>query len=307
MSKIDFKVSKKSVVTVALIILTITVLSAGVGIINTKHAPEHRLQWWLDSIGISSESLRYTGEGIKIAILDTGVETSHVDLSKTDIECRRVGDVMSVNDDKSHGTAIAGIISAYPSHDKGVLGIVPDATIMSIDITDDEYAEPQNIIDGIKIAIDEQVDIISISLGLVEDSEELHEVIKEAYNLGITIVASAGNYMDGTVLYPAMYDEVICVGARGKDGDIISPINQGEINVLYAPGENIVTIATGEKEYFGATGTSFSTAIVTGIVAIMKDVNSNMMPEDFISFFASIDSQEFLTVEKCINYVREKK
>lgn len=265
------------------------------------------MQWWLDSIEWNNDRQRYSGQGVKIAILDTGVETSHSDLSKAEIVCKKIDVISSINDDKSHGTAIAGIISAYPSHNKGVLGIAPSASIVSIDITDTEYAEPQNIIAGIEIAIDEQVDIISISLGLLEDNDDLHNAIKNAYNLGIIIVASAGNYMDGDTLYPAKYDEVICVGSKGKDGEIISPRNIGDNSVIYAPGENIVTIATEQKDYFGATGTSFSTAIVTGMVAIMKEVNPSLLPMDCISFFETIDPQENLTVAKCIDYAKEKR
>lgn len=301
---------KKLYIAVISFIIAIALISSIALIIvtqsNNSAIPKHRLQWWLEAIEWNTKR-DYTGKGVKIAVLDTGIDMSHPDLQVANIVSRSMSLVSSVDDDKSHGTAIAGIIAAYPSHDKGVWGIAPSSEIISIDITDGEYIEPQSIVEGIEIAIAEQVDIISISLGLHDDNNELHQAIQKAYNLGIIIIASAGNYMDGDVLYPAKYDEVICVGSVGKDGNIISPQNIISDDVIYAPGENVVTICVGQKKYLGATGTSFSTAIITGIVSIMKEVNPHITTEEIINFFSNANVDTFVSIEKCIKYSKEIK
>lgn len=266
---------------------------------------EHRLQWWLEEINWEVEQREYTGKNIKIALLDTGVDTSHPDLAHADIKSLKTNSVLSVNDDKSHGTAIAGILAGMPSTSKGVLGIAPNATIISIDITDQEYVTAQNIIDGIKMAICEDVDIISISLGLKENNPQVHKAIKEAYDKGIIIVASSGNYMENDVLYPAKYDEVLCVGAYGKKGNIISPKGNVKKTTIYLPGENIVTTNAKDKQYLGANGTSFSAAILSGTVILMKEANPQISSQAIYDYFNSDKTSINFDINQCISFSKE--
>lgn len=251
---------------------------------------KHRLEWWLEELDWS-DTHSYTGKGVKIAVLDSGIDFSHADLShckhfevrvsglsKRDKNARQYG----VN----HGTEVAGIIAGRPSNEKGVWGIAEDSFIYSIDITDSPDIEINNVIEGLKLAIEYDVDIINMSIGIHENSKKLHRLIKKAYNKGIIIVAAAGNYMKGKVLYPAKYDEVLCVGALKKDGAIISPQNYLSNEIVYLPGENIVTTTSGKKQYCGVTGTSFSSAILTGIIAVMKNdgtiiIDDNELIQDY--------------------------
>lgn len=263
---------------------------------------EHRLQWWRTEIGAENRVKMATGNGVKIAILDTGVDCTHPDLLASKIKEVRIEGLEATNDDKVHGTAVAGIIAAYPNDSEGVLGIAPLVEIISIDVTDSEYVEPENIIAGIEMAIKEDVDIISISLGLKEDNSEVHAVIKRAYEKGIVIVASAGNYMESDVLYPAKYDEVLCVGALNKKGEIVSPKGALEKKVVYLPGENIVTTYSGERLYVGATGTSFSTAILSGIIALMIETNPDITIQEIYTYFEELLYNSEVTIDKCLDF-----
>ena len=104
----------------------------------------------------------------------------------------------------------------------------------------------------------------------MKDDEELKSVIKKAWDNNIIIVSSAGNYMENNVLYPSKYKETLSVGSLNKKGKIISPQGDVDKKVVYFIGENIVS-AIGNNEYAGCEGTSFSTAICTGLVALLLE------------------------------------
>lgn len=267
---------------------------------NGNTIPEHRLQWWRDYIDCDENQNKLSGSGITIAVLDTGVDFTHKDFEKCEYEELTVFD--GLTDEKlEHGTAIAGIIAGYPHNSKGILGIVPNSKIISIDVANSEEIQTEDLIKGIKIAIDKNVDIINISLGLHEDNKRLQKWIKKAYDKGIVIVASAGNYMTEEVLYPAKYDEVIAVGSYDKKGNIISP--KGNVaNVIFLPGDSIVSSIPNNK-YVGAMGNSFSAAIMTGIVAQIKEKYCNMNNEYIYSTvlsFSESQDEEKVTVDKIL-------
>lgn len=126
------------------------------------------------------------------------------------------------NTNCGHATAVAGVIAAYPHDNKGVLGINSNAEMISVDVMDDsEQSDVVCLIDAINVCIREDVDIINISLGINYDDDQLHSIIKKAYNKGIVIVAAIGNEYDEDILYPAVYDEVISVGSADKDKNIM--------------------------------------------------------------------------------------
>ncbi|MBQ2775252.1 MAG: S8 family serine peptidase [Clostridia bacterium] len=245
---------------------------------KTVQTPEHRLQWWLADIKWDGERLSYTGKNVDIAILDTGIDATHPDLAGRVVSETKVSGLGIKEDEtKEHGTGIAGVIVATPHDEKGALGVAPDANIISIDVTDDSSGKVviKNLIDGIDLAVSKEVDIINISVGVKEGTEELHEAIKKAYDNGIIIIASAGNYMEDEILYPAAYDEVIAVGSLSKKHEYISPTGtKAAQKVVYLPGENIVSTSS-FGEYKGFSGTSFSSGILTGMVAVSLEANQD--------------------------------
>lgn len=288
---------------------------------------EHRLQWWLSAIGWDAERTDVTGEGIRIAILDSGVDAEHPDLEgviekeyrvsglgvthqesrqetqqETQQESHQETNQDSHQKNLHHGTAVAGIIAASPSTDKGALGVAVNASILSVDITDEANGiiQVEHLIEGIEYAIQESVDIINISAGIKEDSEELHEVIQRAYEAGIVVVAAAGNFMEDDILYPARYEEVLAVGAQSRNNEIISPTGNLPKSVSYLPGESIVTTGVNGK-YIGADGTSVATPIMTGIVALMLEANQTLTNEEILQYFNSNQSsQEESEIEQTI-------
>lgn len=175
--------------------------------------------WGIDDINASQAwAVGLTGEGIKIAIIDSGV-ASHSDLTIAGGK-NVISDSSSSSyaDENGHGTHMAGIIAAQ-GISGGVKGVAPDASIYAVKALDaDGEGYTSDIISGIDWAIQNGMDIISMSLGCDESSTALKNAIDTAYNNGLLIVAAAGN--DGNargtgtnIEYPANYSSVIAVGA----------------------------------------------------------------------------------------------
>lgn len=253
--------------------------------INTN-IPDHRRQTWLKSINWDKNRTEHTGEGVAIAVIDTGVDSSVEEYKDNIIEEISTVDYKDKGNTE-HGSAVSSIIVGSPKYDKGVLGVATSASITSIDVTNDEngIVEVENLIKGIEIAADRDVDIINISIGCIDDSKELREAVDYAYNKGIIIVASAGNYMTNECLYPAAYDNVIAVGSLNKKGEIESPQVSKKSSMIYLPGTNIVA-STGKNNYVGTYGTSFSCAICTGLVAlIIESGEGQYSADDILMYF----------------------
>lgn len=230
---------------------------------------------------------------ITVAIIDTSIDNTHPDIVGSIIDNKYI-----VNcEDSKHGTAVAGIISAYPSNDDGVLGIAPKTKIIAVVVTEDSKSiTVENMISGINYAIDQGVDIINISSGFYNYDEKLYETIKKAYDAGIIIVASAGNGSNGSVMYPAKFSEVIAVASYNKNHEKMGLYDS---DVVYLPGDNIVTTfpeIDSSDMYSSVSGTSFSTPIMSGIIALLKGTNKeigNKEVYEYISkYYGQIISKE---------------
>ncbi|MEH7117668.1 S8 family peptidase [Neobacillus vireti] len=219
------------------------------------------------------------GEGMTIAILDTGCDVTHPDLKE-----RIIGGRNFTNDDKGnqevyrdyngHGTHVAGTIAATQNQ-KGVVGVAPRANLLIVKVLDQNGSGQYDwIINGIYYAIEQKVDVISMSLGGPEDVKELHEAIQKAVDHHILVVCAAGNEGDGQDAtnefdYPGSYNEVISVGAISLDRQIADFSNSNNEVDLVAPGEMILSTYLDGK-YATLSGTSMATPHVSGALALIK-------------------------------------
>ncbi|MFC3884559.1 S8 family peptidase [Bacillus songklensis] len=219
------------------------------------------------------------GKGITVAILDTGCEITHPDLKE-----RIVGGRNFTNDDggnpdvykdyNGHGTHVAGTIAAIQSN-TGVVGVAPEANLLIIKVLDKNGSgQYEWIIDGINYAIEQKVDIISMSLGGPEDVPELHEAIQKAVTDNILVICAAGNEGDGNDStdefdYPGSYNEVISVGAIDLERRSSNFSNSNNEVDLVAPGEKILSTYLNGK-YATLSGTSMATPHVSGAMALIK-------------------------------------
>lgn len=219
------------------------------------------------------------GKGITVAVLDTGCDLNHPDLKD-----RIIGGYNFTTDDKGnpllykdyngHGTHVAGTIAAS-LNSSGVAGVAPEANLLILKVLGKNGSGQYDwIIKAIQYAIDQKVDIISMSLGGPSDVKELHDVIIEAVKQNILVVCAAGNDGDGQDStdergYPGCYNEVISVGAVDLELES-SPFSNSnnEVDVV-APGEKVTSTYLNGK-YATLSGTSMATPHVSGALALLK-------------------------------------
>ena len=221
------------------------------------------------------------GKGMTIAILDTGCDLTHPDLKERIIGGRNFTNDDNGNQDvyrdyNGHGTHVAGTIAATQNQ-KGVVGVAPEANLLIVKVLDKNGSgQYEWIINGINYAIEQKVDIISMSLGGPEDVSELHEAIQKAVENHILVVCAAGNEGDGQDAtnefdYPGSYNEVISVGAINLDRRISDFSNSNNEVDLVAPGESILSTYLDGK-YAKLSGTSMATPHVSGALALIKAI-----------------------------------
>ncbi len=254
--------------------------------------PKHRLQLWLEELSWNGNRGCHDGESVVVAVIDTKINYEHPDLKGKVLESYSISNGKFKKDDtlnkntSNHGTAVAGIIAAYPLNEDGVIGIAPKSKLISIEIAQDTSNEisVESLQKSIDLAVELGVDIINISCGTKKSDATLQDSVKRACDRGIIIVAAAGNEMENDILFPAAYENVIAVGAKNRDNEIISPKGNLVKDVIYLPGEYIVT-ASATKGYDSVSGTSASTAIMTGIVALILEESPNVKSNEIVELF----------------------
>lgn len=231
-------------------------------------------QWNLRAIDCP-ENMPETEEQnmVKVAVLDSGVNFNE------GIEVEQRVDLVnkkhiSVNfeDPSGHGTGIAGMINGQK--EKGQLsGVADNVALYSVKLLDQDNTTPvSRLIEGIYWCIENEIDVINLSLGCSYDSEALAAAVQDAAKAGIILVAAAGNAGDDASLeYPAAYDDVIAVGASNEYNQVSSFTSGKEQIDVMAPGEKIWTYSM-LGGYMAVDGTSIATAQVTGAVARILQV-----------------------------------
>lgn len=211
----------------------------------------------------------YTGKGVKIALIDTGV-SPHKDL-KIAGGVSTIDGETSYLDTNGHGTHVAGILNAQPNG-FGLVGVAPNAELYAVKaVTGDDNGKLSDIVEGIEWAIQNEMDIINLSVGIQTDEPQLKAVIQKAYKQGVIIVASSGNNgSNSSVSYPAKYPEVISVSAVDRLMNQATFSSKGESVDFTAPGVDIASTFL-DDQYALISGTSQATPHVVGLLALLKE------------------------------------
>lgn len=219
-----------------------------------------------------------TGKNVKVAVIDTGVAINSSlpnvkRYSFVDDDPRTFFDESSPYDVDGHGTFVSGIIAAgiTPSQFYGnIVGISPDVTLYSLKVFEEDGASMESLLKALEWSIENNIDIVNMSLGTTEDDPILENAVKIAYDAGLTIVAAAGNDGIGkNVEYPARYDEVIAVSSLDQNDKISYFSNTGSKVEFSAPGSDIYGLGIYSR-IAQNSGTSFSAPHVTGFLALLK-------------------------------------
>ncbi|MGA1792327.1 MAG: S8 family peptidase [Thermoplasmatota archaeon] len=235
--------------------------------------PSQSTPWGVDRIDADLVWTSFTGEGVKVAILDTGVDKDHPDLNIAGgvnfVPLGRKIDSRKYDDDNGHGTHVAGTIAAQ-DNSIGVVGVAPGVSIYAVKVLDRSGSGSLTwIINGLNWAIANDMDIISMSLSTDYDYTNFRNAIQAVYDAGIVIIAAAGN--DGSqVDYPAAYSTVVAVSATDSSDNLPYWSNYGSQIEVAAPGVSIPS-TWNDGGYKTISGTSMACPHVTGVAALVLD------------------------------------
>jgi len=240
-------------------------------------------QWHVKYLNVAEAHSQSQGEGVVVAVLDTGVNGNHPDLAGNVLPGLDVTGTApnGSKDTDGHGTGMAGLVAAHGhGNGEGALGIAPRAKILPIKDSETTFGNPQAFIAGVNAAAKSGAKVICIASS-GSNSAGLQNAITAALAADIVVVAGMGNRPDVFPGYPAAYDGVVAVGAIGQDGNLAGLTITGRPMVLSAPGMRIVS-TDGVGGYRVADGTSDSTAIVAGAAALVRSKYPNLSAKEVI-------------------------
>ena len=235
---------------------------------NAANRPE--ITWGVNRVHAPAAWDVTEGAGVKVAIIDTGIDLNHSDLSgKVDggysaiTKTERPEDYQ---DDNGHGTHVSGTIAALRDG-KGVVGVAPKARLYAVKVLDaDGSGNLSDVIDGIVWSAKNGMQVANMSLGAPVDSDAMHRAVRYAKGMGMVIVAAAGN-SGASVGFPGAYPETIAVSASDDQDHIASFSSRGPEVKFIAPGVDIVSdkLGGGQISY---NGTSMASPHVAGLAAL---------------------------------------
>lgn len=240
-------------------------------------------QWYLGSLKIAQTRAITSGQGVKVAVVDTGTYP-HIDLRRNLLSGvdETSADGRGKTDDSGHGTRMSALIAGHGNGSSGVQGIAPSAKIIPIRVSKRVVNIPSaSIARGISFATSQGVKIINVSLSAGPDFE-LQDAVHRAIKSGIVVVAGVGNTSSNAIIgYPAAMDGVLAVGATDKRGEHANlSVNDSRVQIC-APGVEVMSAQPKNKYGFGS-GTSDATAIVSGAAALVRAEFPQLSGEEVI-------------------------
>ncbi|MBI3109554.1 peptidase S8 [Candidatus Daviesbacteria bacterium] len=219
-----------------------------------------------------------TQGGVKVAILDTGIDQDHEDLSSKIVLQKNFTDSPTIDDLYGHGTHVGGIVAAITNNNTGVAGGCPNCQLMNGKVLNDSGSGAYSwIANGITWAADNNAKVINLSLGGSFKSRTLENAVNQAWNKGSIVVAAAGNCGCQAKIYPAAYQNAIAVAATNNKDQKASFSSYGAKWVdVAAPGENIFSTFPNHPYkinkslgYDFGSGTSMATPMTSAVAALI--------------------------------------
>ncbi|MEV0646511.1 S8 family serine peptidase [Phytomonospora sp. NPDC050363] len=247
-----------------------------------RGAEEVRADWYFGAMSAAQAQRLAKGDGVTIAVIDTGVDADHPDLrgrvlpgatvDRTGVvDPAKPGDV----DLSGHGTAMAGLIAGIGSGDGAPLGVAPLAEILPVRVTrgEDGTLDPENVYAGVRWAIGQGAKVVSLSLSgkPTGDAPWKKQLIEHAIAHDVVLVAAAGNRseLEVRVGEPASIPGVVAVSGLARDGSVWSGSVTGGPVVLSAPAEDLPHL-TAEGGCERGSGTSGAAALVAGVAGLIR-------------------------------------
>ncbi|MBI4056951.1 MAG: S8 family peptidase [Elusimicrobia bacterium] len=234
---------------------------------------EGEFPWGIKRVNAQAAWSKTRGSGVKVAVIDTGIDASHPDLAG-----RVAGGYDAISsggwkDGHGHGTHVSGIIAAQLDG-TGVVGVAPDVKLYSVRVLDKEgRGGIVGIIKGILWCAKNHMDVANMSLGSPMSLFPIHWAVTHARKKGVTIVAAAGN-SGGAVGYPGGYKEAIAVSASDITDNIAAFSSRGPQVDFIAPGVKVLSTIP-EGGYAAWSGTSMATPHVTGLAVLAVSLGAS--------------------------------
>ncbi len=262
--------------------------------LRRKFTDDQHASWGIKALKVPDST--YTGKGVNIAILDTGLYGKHIDLKGRKITTKKFVDTGSAGDADGHGSHCVGIACGFRDEAGMRYGVACKSNIFCGKVLDDQgEGSDGGILAGIEWALKKKCRVISMSLGapcgVDEPWSKIYEnVAKRAMKLGCLIVAAAGNDSSrpdyiAPVGHPANCPSIMAVGAVDS-GLKVARFSCGGINKnggqvdLVAPGVSVYSMINKQHEHDRWDGTSMATPFVSGIAALYFEQNPDATPMD---------------------------
>jgi subtilisin family serine protease len=243
--------------------------------------------WEINKFDIPDLWKKTKGEGVKVAVIDTGCDFEHHDLSENMLQGKNfVENGKPPMDRNGHGTHVAGTIAASDNN-LGMVGVAPRANIIPIKaLGDNGGGNLLNVCRGIEWAADNDADIITMSLGSPMGDARMARAIKYAHDKNILVFCAAGNSGPSTpIMYPAKYPESIAIGAIDINMNRTKFTCAGEELEFLSPGQDILSCVPGNK-YAKMSGTSMSNPFAAGYAAlVLSYYKKKFSKQECVDFF----------------------
>ncbi|PZN78301.1 MAG: serine protease [Candidatus Methylumidiphilus alinenensis] len=273
---------------------------------ETYTDPYFKLQTGIRDMHVESAQRIATGRNIKVAVIDTGVDVGHPDLTGQIALEQNFVDESKASPDDIHGTAVAGIIAASANNQMGIVGIAPDAKLIVLkacwQISPQKAEAVCNSLTlalALNSAINLKSEIINLSLTGPQDTL-VGRLVDKALDDGIIVVASTSSPFAAEKDFPSSIKRVIAVRTANAVGNS-SPSDTG---IVPAPGQEILTTLP-HATYNFMSGSSFAAAHISGVIALLLQLNPHLGSEQILSMLQasmspSTSAQAVNTVNACV-------
>ncbi len=247
----------------------------------TYNDPYFRLQRQVELLRVPDAHRWSRGKGVNVAVIDTGVDARHPDLAGRVRLARNFVDDDAANFRRdAHGTAVAGVIAAASDNHMGIVGVAPEVRIMALKACwyrdpaqmDSAVCNTLTLAEALAFAIDQRAAVINLSLTGPSDPL-LRRLVEAALKRGTVVVGADSGGANAASAFPVSVPGVLAVG----DSDATA-VKRRHARVT-APGRDVLTLTPfGRYDYL--SGVSLSSAMVTGIVALLLERHRTLAPHD---------------------------